>query len=61
MKNTTPIFPGFHMHPLRKKPRSAQQNLADSMALLKQKSFKQIGEVFEQFIPQGLLGAKAAK
>lgn len=55
MKNTTPIFPGFHMQTLRKKPRSAQQKLADNMVLLKQKSFKQIGEVFEKFIPQGLL------
>ena len=43
------------MQTLRKKPRSAQQKLADNMVLLKQKSFKQIGEVFEKFIPQGLL------
>lgn len=43
------------MQTLRKKPRSAQQKLADNMALLKQKSFKQIGEVFEKFIPQWLL------
>jgi|SRR5208283_4801993 len=55
MQNTTPIFPGFHMQTLRKKPRSAQQRLADKMILLKQKSFKQIGEVFEKFIPHTLL------
>src|SRR5208337_1135184 len=55
MKNTTPIFPGFHMQTLRRKPRSAQQKLAGEMALLKQKSFKQIGEVFEKFIPHSLL------
>lgn len=55
MKNTTPIFPGFHMQTLRKKPRSAQQKLADKIGLLKQKSFKQTGEIFGTFIPQALL------
>jgi hypothetical protein len=55
MKNTTPMFPGFHLQTLRRKPRSAQQMLAEKMALLKQKSFKQIGEVFENFIPVSLL------
>jgi len=55
MKNTTPILPGFHMQTLRRKPRSAQQKLAEEMTLLKQKSFKQVGAVFEKFIPQTLL------
>jgi len=55
MINLTPIFPGFHMLTLRRKPRSAQQKLAEKMTLLKQKSFKQIGEVFEKFIPHSLL------
>lgn len=55
MKNTTPMFPGFHIQTLRRKPRSAQQMLAENMALLKQKSFKQVGEVFEKFIPNSLL------
>jgi hypothetical protein len=55
MLNTTPIFPGFHMQTLRRKPRSGQQKLAEKIALLKQKSFKQIGEVFEKFIPYALL------
>lgn len=55
MRNTTPIFPGFHMQTFRRKPRSAQQRFAEKMALLKQKSFKQIGEVFEKFIPHTLL------
>ena len=40
---------------MRRKPRSAQQKLAEKIALLKQKSFKQIGEVFEKFIPLSLL------
>ena len=55
MKNTTPMFPGFHLQTLRRKPQSAQQKLAKKMALLKQKSFKQIGEFFENFIPRSLL------
>jgi hypothetical protein len=49
------MFPGFHLQCLCRKPRSAQQKLADKIALLKQKSFKQIGEVFEKFIPRALL------
>lgn len=60
MKNTTPMFPGFHLQTLRRKPRSAQQKLADKMTLLKQKSFKQIGEVFEKFIPNRLLKPEQA-
>ena len=55
MKNTTPMFPGFHLQTLRRKPRSVQQRLAEKLALLQQKSFKQIGEVFEKFIPLSLL------
>jgi hypothetical protein len=43
------------MQTLRRKPRSAQQKLAEEMTLLKQKSFKQVGAVFEKFIPQALL------
>jgi len=55
MKNTTPMFPGFHLQTLRRKPRSAQQKLADELTRLKQKSFKQIGELFERFVPRSLL------
>jgi len=29
MKNTTPLFPGFHLQTLRKTPRSARQKLLD--------------------------------
>ena len=60
MKNTTPMFPGFHLQTLRRKPRSAQQKFAKKMALLRQKSFKQIGEVFEKFIPTALLKPEQA-
>lgn len=58
MKNktyTTPMFPGFHRQILRRRPRSAQLKFAEKIALLQQKSFKQIGEVFEKFIPRALL------
>lgn len=55
MKNSTPLFPGFHLQTLRRKPRSEQQKLASKLALLQQKSFKQIGEIFEKFIPKALL------
>jgi len=54
-KKTMPFLPGLHLRPLRQKPRSAQQKLAEKIVLLKQKSFKQIGEVFEKFIPRTLL------
>lgn len=59
MKNTTPMFPGFHIQTLRRKPRSARQKFAEKLALLKQKSFKQIGELFEKFIPSSLLEPEA--
>ena len=55
MKNSTPMFPGFHLQTLRRTPRSEAQKLADKLALLQQKSIKQIGEVFEKFIPKALL------
>lgn len=60
MKNTTPMFPGFHLQTLRRKPRSEQQKLTEKMSLLRQKSFKQIGEVFEKFIPISLLKPEQA-
>jgi len=55
MQKTTPIFPGFNVQTLRRKPRSSQQKLADKMTILNQKSFKQAGEVFGRFIPASCL------
>lgn len=46
-----PMLPGFHMPRRGRKPRSAQQVFADKIAFFKQKSFKQIGEIFDRFIP----------
>lgn len=63
MKNTayfTPLFPGFHRQIRRRKPRVAQQKLAEKLALLQQKSFKQIGEVFGKFIPRTVLKKEAS-
>lgn len=45
MKNSQPMFPGFHLQTLRRKPRSEAQKLAEKLALLQQKSFKQIGGI----------------
>lgn len=51
MKDTTPLFPEFHLETLRRKPRSSPQKLADEMTVLRQKSFSQLGECFGRFIP----------
>lgn len=51
MQNTTPLFPGFHLQTLRRKPRSARQKWADEVIKLKQKTFSQLGECFGKFIP----------
>jgi len=55
MKNSQPMFPDFHLQTLRRKPRSEAQKLADKLVLLQQKSIKQIGEIFDKFIPNVLL------
>lgn len=49
------MLPGFHLQTLRRKPRSPQQQLAEKLEQLRQKSFKQLGEVFDRFIPKALL------
>jgi len=51
MLNQTPLFPGFHLQTLRRKPRSAQQVLVNKLYQLKQKSFSQLGEYLGRFIP----------
>ncbi len=50
--NHTPMLPGFSMLLPGRKPRSAQQVFADKIASLKQKTFKQIGDIFDRFIPK---------
>ena len=55
MRILMPFLPGFQPRIMRRKPRSAHQKFMEKAALLKQKSFKQIGELFENFIPRALL------
>lgn len=55
MHNPTPLFPGFHLQTLRRKPRSASQKLSDEITQLKQKSFANLGECFRKFIPKRYL------
>lgn len=55
MRKTMPFLPGFQPRIMRRKPRSVHQKFLEKATLLKQKSFKQIGELFENFIPRALL------
>jgi len=50
MKDSTPIFPGFHLQTLRRTPRSKQQLLAAELAQLKLKTIDQLGELFRGFV-----------
>ena len=49
------MFPGLHLQTLRRKPRSAQQKLADELRVLRQKEFTQLGEAFGDMVPASLL------
>ncbi len=60
MKNTTLFLPGFHLHTLRKKPRSAQQLLADKLSIIKQKSLSQLADFLSKFIPSHYLQPEQA-
>ena len=51
MRNTTPLFPGFHLSILRRKPRSASQKLADEIKEIKQKSFSELADYFSNIVP----------
>lgn len=53
--NPTPMLPGFYLPRRGRKPRSTQQVLADKIASLQQKTFKQIGEIFGCFILENYL------
>jgi len=55
MQNTTPMFPGFHLPTLRRKPRSAQQILVQKLAAIKHKSLSQLGDCLGKFIPTDYL------
>lgn len=51
MQNTTPLFPGFHLQTLRRKPRSASQKLADERTKINQKSFSELGQYLKNIVP----------
>jgi len=51
MKNTTPLFPNFHLQTLRRTPRSARQVLLEKAAQLKQKSLTELSESVGKFLP----------
>lgn len=55
MQNPTPLFPGFHLPTLRRKPRSAQQIMTERLKQLKHKSLSQLGACLGKFIPEQLL------
>jgi hypothetical protein len=50
MKNPTLLLPGFHLQTLRRRPRSAQQILADERERIQKKSLSQLGKCFGKFI-----------
>lgn len=53
--NSTPLLPGFYRPFRGRKRKTAQQVFADKISALKQKSFKQIGEILGRFIPSKFL------
>lgn len=50
-----PMLPGFYLPKRGRKPHSRQQKFSQKITSLRKKSFKQIGEIFGQFIPAGFL------
>lgn len=62
MQNTTPLFPGFHLPTLRRKPRSALELLVDQKAKIKQKSFSELAEYLAHIVPvEGLKKSTTGK
>ena len=55
MQKTTPIFPGFHLQTLRRKPLSAQRKLALQTQAARSKSLAQLKGCLSRFIPERLL------
>ena len=55
MQKTTPIFPGFHLQTLRRKPLPAQRKLALQAQAARSKSLAQLRGCFGRFIPEELL------
>ncbi len=51
MKNPNLFLPGFHLATLRRRPRSASQQLADQLTKIRQNSISQLAKCFTGFIP----------
>ncbi len=54
------MLPGFYLPRRGRKPRSAQQIFAGKLASLRRKSYKQIGEIFGQYIPERYLSPETS-
>jgi hypothetical protein len=61
MNKATPFFDGFHIATLNRKYRSAEQVMAEELAVLRQKSFQQLAVCFSRCIPEHLLRPSAHK
>ncbi len=59
MGNSTLYLPGFHLGTLRRKPRSASQQLAEKRARFRRHSISQLSDCFAQFIPMKELNRRA--
>jgi len=55
MKNTTPLFPGFHLPTLRRTPRTEREKWLMERDRVRRHSLSQLSECFGSFIPQNLL------
>ncbi len=50
-----PMLPGFYLPKRGRKPDSLQRKFSQKISSLRKKSFKQVGEIFGQFIPKKFL------
>lgn len=55
MYNKHTLFPEFRLHRSVNRQKKQQQKLAERLAQIKKKTFKQVGELFGPFIPDQLL------
>jgi hypothetical protein len=54
MQNSTQFIPGFHLHSLRRKPRSAAQKLASEIKFAQRHSLAHLSDSFRGFLPPGV-------
>ncbi|MFT5810458.1 MAG: hypothetical protein ACI9KM_001218, partial [Rubritalea sp.] len=51
----TPMFPGWHLPTLRRKPRTDAQKLLDIKERIHKMSFSRLGQYLSQYIPSSCL------